>query len=319
MSTSSQLFLGFGRVGYGVTRHFDHAIPVETLRKDLFGWKAVEAPIVAKFGDQEIEIPGKTAIIRDDLGVVLGVPSAKYAIHQYQDSLITGVERILGHGVAVNAAGLTGFGRRAWISVSLQDTVTTAEGVEFLPHLIAYGSHDSTLNTGYKRSALNVICNNMIGQFLREKSVFSEVKIRHTANSVLKLESAQQALGILAETEDEFAAGIRELCQQEVTRSEWAKFVAAYSPLPTEAGRGLTLAQNKQDALFDLYNGDERCAPWAGTAWGVVQTVNTYERWVATVRGAERDERNQDRDLTDYWTNLDQNTTRTLRRVLVGA
>jgi hypothetical protein len=36
-----------------------------------------------------------------------------------------------------------------------------------------------------------------------------------------------------------------------------------------------------------LYRNDERCAPWAGTAWGVVQTVNTYSAHVAQVRDGQ--------------------------------
>lgn len=321
MNASSQLLLGFGRTGYGATSTFPHAIPTQALRDELFGWEAVEAPLFANFDGQEIAIPNKHAIVRDDLGVVLGIPSVKYAIHQYQDSLVTGVDKILGAGLAVNAAGLTGYGRRAWVSVSLADTVTTAEGVEFLPRLIAFGSHDSTLPTGYKRSALNMICNNMIGTMLKEKSSFQEVKIRHTVNSGLRLESAQQALGILAETEDEFSRAIRELCSEEVTARDFHKFVETLVPIAPDAvkGRGLTIAEGKRETLTDMYHNDPRCAPWSGTAWGVVQTVNTYERWNALVRGTDRDERNQDRDLSDHWDKLDTNTYATLQRVLFGA
>lgn len=321
MNDSSQLLIGFGRGGHGVTGSYPHAIPTESLRTELFGWEAVEAPLFANFDGQEIAIPNKHAIVRDDLGVVLGIPSVKYAIHQYQDSLVTGVEKILGSGLAVNAAGLTGYGRRAWVSVALADTVTTAEGVEFLPHLIAFGSHDSTLPTGYKRSALNMICNNMIGKMLKEKSAFQEVKIRHTVNSGLRLESAQQALGILAETEDEFSRAIRELCAQEVTAGDFRRFVEALVPIASDAvkGKGLTIAESKRETLTDMYHNDPRCAPWAGTAWGCIQTVNTHERWNALVRGTDRNERNQDRDLSDHWDKLDTSTYATLQRVLVGA
>lgn len=323
-SSSSQLLLGFGRTGHGVTQSFPHAIPTSALRSDLFGWNAVEAPLFANFDGKEIPVPGKVAIVRDDLGVVLGVPSKKYGIHQYQDSLVTGVERILGGGLAVGAAGLTGYGRRAWVQVSLQDTVTTAEGVEFLPNIIAYGSHDSTLNTGYKRSALNMICNNMIGAMLRDKTSeahgMREFKIRHTVNSGLRLESAQQALAILADTEDEFSKNIRELCAIEVTVRDFAKFLETYVPIAPDAvkGKGLTMSEGKRETLTEMYNSDPRCSPWKGTAWGVVQTVNTYERWTAIVRGADRDERNQDRDLSDHWDKLDTNTLQVLERALLG-
>lgn len=318
--SSSKLYLGYGRTGYSVTKHFDGPVPMDALTNDLFAWSVYSLPLYADVYGQQVEIPGKSVNVRSDNAAILGVPSSKYAIHQYQDSLLKGVENILGGGLAVNAAGYTGNGRRAWVSVSLADTVTTAEGVEFLPHLIAYGSHDSTLPTGYKRSALNMVCNNMIGKMLREKSQFSEVKVKHTVNSAFHLESAQQALGILAETEDDFSRQIRELCEQEVLATQWDDFVTAYVPIGEGPRTGGTVAaEEKRENLHALYKHDERCAPWAGTAWGVVQTVNTWERWESNVRKGERDERNQDRDLTDFWNELDRSTLGTLNRVLVGA
>ena len=52
------------------------------------------------------------------------------------------------------------------------------------------------------------------------------------------------------------------------------------------------MADNKRDALEQLYRHDNRVAPWAGTAQGVLQAVNTYEHHEGTVRGATRAERN---------------------------
>lgn len=316
---TSQLFLGYGRKGHGVTAHYADAIPTTDVRTKLFGWNAVEVAVYADFGDRKLEIPGKKALVRDDLGIVLGVPSEKYAVHQYNDSLVSGVEKIIGGDLAISAAGYTGNGAKAWISVSLRDTVTTAEGVEFLPFLNAIGSHDSTISTSYKRSVLNMVCNNMIGQLRREKT--NTVKVRHTVHSALHLETAQQALAILAQTEDDFSRQVRELCEQEVTATEWAKFVETYVPLAEDAqpGRSRTLVENKREGLHSLYRSDERVAPWAGTAWGVLQAVNTYDHHFATVKGAERAERNQERALTDYYDDLDSKTIATLNRVLVGA
>ncbi len=41
-------------------------------------------------------------------------------------------------------------------------------------------------------------------------------------------------------------------------------------------GRALTLADSKRQSLQHLYRTDPRVAPWAGTAHGVLQAVNTY-------------------------------------------
>lgn len=316
---SAEFLLGYGRGGHGVTESFPGAVPVEAVER-MFAWQAVEVPVQANFMGETVEIPGKKALLRVPGGVVLGVPSAKYAPHQYQNSLLGGVRKILGEGLAIDGAGMTGYGAKAWVSVSLADTVCTPEGVEFLPRLFAIGSHDSTIASTYKRGQLLMICNNMLGSLHRDHTArnngFAEVKIRHTANSVLHLESAQEALGILAQVEDDFAAQVRELCQQEITRKQFDALVEELVPMPAQGGRGKTMATNRQEGLTAMYLNDSRCAQWQGTAWGAVQAVNTYERWEASVRGAERTERNMERDMTDFWDKLDSNTLSTLNRVL---
>jgi hypothetical protein len=41
-----------------------------------------------------------------------------------------------------------------------------------------------------------------------------------------------------------------------------------------------------------MYRHDDRVSPWADTAYGVLQAINTYEHHEGTVRGADRSERN---------------------------
>jgi hypothetical protein len=57
-------------------------------------------------------------------------------------------------------------------------------------------------------------------------------------------------------------------------------------------------------------------SPWAGTAHGVIQAVNTYEHHEAIVRGAPRPERNMLRTITGDFGRLDQNTLSTLTKLL---
>ena len=83
-------------------------------------------------------------------------------------------------------------------------------------------------------------------------------------------------------------------------------------------GRSLTMADHKRDALDRLYRHDERVAPWAGTALGVLQAVNTYEHHEGTVRGAPRAERNMLRAVTGDFGTLDRTTLSTLNTVLAA-
>jgi hypothetical protein len=65
---------------------------------------------------------------------------------------------------------------------------------------------------------------------------------------------------------------------------------------------------HKRDALLKLYRHDNRVAPWAGTAQGKLQAVNTAEHHEGTVRGPTRAERNMLRTVTGDFGDVDRGT-----------
>ena len=148
-----------------------------------------------------------------------------------------------------------------------------------------------------------------------------EVKVKHSRHSGLQLAPARQALQMVYSLADDFAQEVARLCQVEVTPSQWAAFLDAHIPrvhastgLPL-AGRSQTMADTKRDGLTTLYASDPRVAPWAGTAHGVLQAVNTYEHHEGVVRG-ERAERNGLKTITGDFGRLDRSTWKTLTAIL---
>ena len=73
-----------------------------------------------------------------------------------------------------------------------------------------------------------------------------------------------------------------------------------------------------REALTSQYRHDNRVAPWAGTAFGVVQAVNTYEQHVKNVKGADRAERNMDKMVRGEFDKLDTTTLDQLNLVLAA-
>lgn len=301
--------------------HYAGAIPAADVERRLFAWTAEPALLYASANNRAVRVNGSVANVRSDTGDVLGIVSERYARHQFSESLLGGIAKITGGGTAlgISSAGLLKAGAVGWVSVSLADTVTTPEGVEFLPYLMAYGSHDGSLPTGYKRVVTNVVCDNTMAMALGE-SKGGEYRIRHTRNSAVRVKDAQEALGLILATGDTFAAAVADLCATTVTEAQWDAFVDAHvGEIPKDDGRGRTLAINKRDMLHSLYATDGRCAPWRGTAWGVVQTVNTWAHHVQTVRSTSRGERNMLGTLDGSWEALDVATLATLRPILARA
>lgn len=188
------------------------------------------------------------------------------------------------------------------------------EGVEFRPFLLATTSFDGSLATTFGRKVTNVVCDNTHGIAMRERG--QDIKIRHSRYSGLRLTEARQALNVIHEITDDFAAEVARLCRIDVSDTAWRRFVDAHAPLPEEPGRGRSLAERKRETLTRLYDHDQRVAPWRGTGWGVVQAANTYTHHEQAVRSAERAERNMLNAVTGRTDDLDQATIATLASVL---
>ena len=107
-------------------------------------------------------------------------------------------------------------------------------------------------------------------------------------------------------------------------RPQWGRFLDLHVPRTDThgqplTGRSLTMADKQaRHPGAALPRTTPRVAPWAGTAHGVLQAVNTYEHHEGTVRGATRAERNMLRTVTGDFAALDRTSWDTLNRVLAA-
>lgn len=301
--------------------HYEGPIPVDDVKRRLFNWHAVSQPIAVKgpahfqclpvsFGDPGpwTVIPDRQAICRSDTNEVLGIFKSGYVMHQYDEWLLTTVANLLDDDLSISSAGLLRGGAIAWVEVSVPESITTPQGVVFRPNLLATTSFDGSQATTFKRTVTDVICDNTRALALAEDG--QEYKVKHSRYSSARLSDARDALAIVHTLTEDFAAEIEALCNIAVTDRQWEKFIDAHVPT-TENGHPLTkraasLAETKREGLRQLYRSDPRVAPWAGTAHGVVQAVNTYEHHLTTVRGAARAERNMLRAITGDFNRVDR-------------
>lgn len=320
----------------GESNHYPGPIPVPDVRRRLFQWTAesrrlaVETPATVTtmthlnpdgYPMRWAIVADRQAICRSDdtRGTPMGIFKPGYLMHQYEEWLLTTVANILDDTLSISSAGLLRDGAIAWVEVSVPETITTPEGFDFRPNLLATTSHDGSIATTFKRTITATVCDNTRAMALAEKG--QTYKVKHSRNSAMRLAEARDALVMVHTMADDFAAEIRNLTHTTVTPTTWNRFLNAIAPLSGPdgtplTGRSLTVARNKQEALDDLYQFDHRAAPWRGTALGVMQAVNTYEHHKATIRGTTRAERNMLRTVTGDYDALDHHTWTTLTKVL---
>lgn len=313
------------------------AIPVGDVQRRLFEWQgaprrvAVEVPATLEsmthLSDQgepmrwDVQLD-RQAITRSDTHAVLGLFKDGYQPHQYGEWLVNAVSNLIGDTLGIESAGLLKRGAIAWVHVSTPQSVTNPQGVAFRPRLLCTTSFDGSVATSYKRTYNLAVCDNTREACMAEDGAIFRVK--HTRGSVLKIKDARTALGLLEVGAEEFNAEIAELCATTVTDRQWAKFLDELAPLTDKSGealtgRSLTSASKKQDELRGLWNHDNRVAPWKNTAFGVVQSVNTWGQHFQTVRGSTRVERNMLGEITGTIGKADNEALALLGRVLSNA
>lgn len=306
--------------------HYPGAIPLDDVRRRLFDFTLVEGEVTATAltpnGVIVTTDPDRKAIMHSGTGDILGIFKSGYQPHQYEEWLLDSVSTLLDDTLQIGSAGLLNRGGVAWVQVEVPDTITTPEGVTFRPHLLAATSADGSLSTTYKRTVTNTVCDNTMSAALGEKS--ATVKVRHSRHSNLKLADARAALDIVHTIGDDFARQVAQLANVTVSDGDFARFLDMLAPLADpktgeqKKGRGLTLATNKRTKLAEMYENDNRVAPWAGTAWGVVQLVNTYEHHAGTVKGMSRADRNMLRAVKGETEKSDADTLATLTNLLAA-
>lgn len=295
--------------------HYPTAIPVADIHRRLFNWKPLEAPITATAltddGVLTVTDDTRKAIVRPDTQTILGVFSTGYQVHDYGQWLVDHVEAILDDDLQIGSAGLLRGGAVAWVQVELNDTITGPGGIDYRPFLTATTSLDGSIATTYQTGAQVVVCDNTLSAALREDS--PRIRIKHSSRSLGRLADVRQALDIVHTVSDSFNAQVEQLLNEEVNAARWAKFLNLYT-LPTDptSQRATTIATTKADALNRLWRYDDRVAPWAGTAYGVIAAVNTYTHHEALVRGSDRSTRNAERMITGKVDELDRNTLKVL-------
>ncbi len=314
--------------------HYTGAVPVEDVRRRLFNWSPVEAPITVTVPDAitadgvtqgfTVTDPERKAILHPVTHDIFGIFKSGYVIHDYDEWLTGKVETILDEKLPIGSAGLLKKGAVGWVQIELMETFNHA-GVEFRPNLTATTSLDGSLATTYVRGNTLIVCDNTWSAAMGERGAL-RIKIKHSRYSKARVGEIRNALELLQGQAEEFEEVIEVMTNSPVTDAEWDKFLDLYVPIvdangEVAKGRSLTMAQNKRDGLNRLWNHDTRVTQWKNTEFGLLQAANTFEQHEGIIRGElQRAERNTLHFLTGK---VDQQATDVMdlfhSKVLVSA
>jgi len=336
--------------------HYPGPIPQKDVVRRLFGWKPVSVPkanlipcdkkdanwfMPKEIEDPEtgeiveIHVPVKISvtseyeqgIIRSDNDQHIATHGADYRIHDYEEWLLKLQAKILNtKELNIFGAGLPRRGAQAYVQVGVPETMKDDKlGIEFLPYIMASTSVDGSLPTTFSAQSIDVVCDNTRNMALRQAESSGRIyKAKHTSRSLDndRLNDVRAALRLIHQTAEGLVSEYRELAAINMNRTQVKKTWDIIVPIPDRdevSGRAYTMANNRREALLDVYNdrgptkgmmGNQQ-----GTALGIVQAVNTWSTHVRTVHG-NRYERNIEKTIRHKFDELDQATVKAIAQVM---
>ena len=276
--------------------------------------KTYEVPVRSfkAIGREDWVVNGVPDDEEDGADAILYVQGKDYGVHQLQEVFITSTSQILqgaDNMVGVSSAGLLKWGRRAWITITIPKDLTNDEsGLQFRPNLTVSTSFDSSLPTSWTRTFGVPVCDNTLDYQIAKAGNNGKFVLKHTKNSAVRIGDAAQALGLLNEQADEMDKALTELTKIEVPEKVFLKWLDKMVPVPEikETIKEIksiqgemvsvkkvntnsqTHALNRRDKLVEMWDRDERVAPWKNTGLGILQLWNTFNQHERTFKASKQ-------------------------------
>jgi len=239
----------------------------------------------------EKHIPNTYATMRSDTNDVLGVVGSRYQPIQNREAF-TFFDALVGEDEAIyHTAGVLGKGERIWILAKLPDYIKVGKKDIVDKYLLLTNSHDGSSVIRAKLTPIRVVCNNTLSVALTGTE--QEVRIRHTASAVDKLEEAHKLLGLTNSLYEQLDGIFNTMALRKISDKKLMDYVKTLVPENPEA-KHQTRNENIRNSILDLHETGKGADLSRGTVWGAYNAVAEY---ADHVQGSK----NPDKHLKSIW------------------
>lgn len=257
-------------------------------------------PLYTMVDGQPAELPDKFATVyEDNPGLILGIVGSRYTVVQ-SATAFRAIDRWLADGrVKYEAAGALDEGRKVFILVRIDEDFLIGGVDPITPYALVTNSHDGSSGLGVKLVSTRVVCQNTLNISLREKG--ERIGIRHTASAEANIESAAEALGLVARQQAETMQRFEQLAQMNAGQSLVEQVVELVAPDPVKIKVSLTERQrnraNRRHESFMTFLQHAADVPTIEVAggidnrWGLFNLATEWAEWVDPTKSAQPLER----------------------------
>jgi phage/plasmid-like protein (TIGR03299 family) len=236
-------------------------------------------------------VPNTFATVRTDTSEILGVVGSRYEPIQNKDAF-SFFDALVGSDEAIyETAGVLGRGERIWILAKLPDYIRVGKNDIVNKYLLLTNSHDGSAVVRAKLTPIRVVCSNTLSVALNGGE--QEVRIRHTANAIHKLEQAHKLLGLTNNLYQQLDTILNRMALRKITGKQLIDYVKTLVPANPEA-TFQTRNENIRNTILSLYESGQGSDMNRGTVWSAYNAVTELVDHV-------QHSRNSDKQLRSMW------------------
>jgi len=257
---------------------WDGPVPIAAVEKLLCSWQ----PVVSSLYDEDMKIVTTHKLIRaSDDKSQLGIVGADAATHTYGDWLVGTVkECVRPYELEISSVGLLRNRAQGWIQIERPATAVGPDGIRFSPYVTLSTSLDASLASQINQNTQMTVCDNTLNITRGQGVAF-----KHTSNSGSRLGTYRGVMSAILRGENDFKAILESLLADQVSDTRFSRFLEAFVPIKDDdAPAKRTRSERRRQEITTLYRNDARVEGWKGTAFGVVQAVNTHAQHVSQLR-----------------------------------
>lgn len=257
----------------------------------LTGWNVRKTPLFAHFGPRQVQVPDRSAVIRDDIHAVEGISvlgdvGRWYQVLQNED--LAGLLDVLAEeaGATFDTAGMIDGGKLVYVTMKLPGRIRVGGKDTVENYLAAVTGHDGKVSTSLMitpvRPSAGALLNLAFG------GASNQFRIRHTVGAARILEEqAAEALEFTFNYLDQFQSTAEELIGARVSQSRFEQLIAGEFGAGSSAALATqTRGQNKLDQMAELFATAGMGEGMHETAWAGLCALAEWHDHYSPVRGA---------------------------------
>jgi phage/plasmid-like protein (TIGR03299 family) len=291
----------FGNTWHGLEQYlqFEGKVPMEMAER-IGGYKVSKAPLHLPQSLGGAQVDGAFSLVREDTKDVL-YPSVGnvYEVIQNEEILKWIESDILAvhKNITIESVGTLFGGQKFFVNLLIDSYQVNGDISETKQRWLITNPFGGKALTSCLHDT-RVVCDNTVSNAIEKgKSNKTLRRFRHTVSASQKIKDYSVDLCDIFTENDAQKERFNYLASKSVNTQYIDNFLEDMFPTKDKEKRGLTIAQNKQEAILELYNGKDDLTAIADTRYKLLNAVTDWADHSLTVKGG-------DDQGSRFWSNI---------------